>query len=329
MANDFVTLHDYAARFGTQPGDLAYKKIIEMQSKTNKILQILPYHPCNSDLVERTVVRTELPEVAWRLINKGVKPSKSASKQVSFTTGTMEALAQIDEELMALNGNSPEWRLSENAAFQEAMNQEMASTFFYGDEKVTPAKFTGLSAYYYSKAEPAVYSDRIIDCGGTGNNLTSVWIVCMGEQSLYGIFPAKTHAGFEYHDNGRVKCLDADGGELYKYESQYKWRNGLALKDPRYVVRLCNIDTTKLTGTNVDDFIAKLITGFNRIENPSMGSMAIFCNRDMETYFDICQVRATNVRLGINDFFGSKVTSFRGVPILRNEAILSTESQIV
>lgn len=326
MEKEFATLYDYAARFGND--DAAYKQIIEMQSKTNKILQVLPYTACNSGQTEKVAVRTELPSVAWRLINKGVMPSKSASKQVSFTCGTIEALAQIDEELMELNGKSPEWRLSENAAFQEAMNQEMASTFFYGDEKVSPAKFTGLSAYYYSKNEAPVYAERIIDCGGTGNNLTSVWMVCMGPNSLYGIFPANTKAGFQYRDKGLVKCRDEEGGELWKYESQYKWRNGLALKDPRYVVRLCNIDTKKLTASDADNFMEKLIAGFNRIENPDMGKMAIFCNRDMETYFDICQVKATNVRLGLGEFGGSKVTTFRGVPILRNDAILSTESKI-
>ncbi len=324
---DCITLHDYAARFGAN-GELAYKTIVEMQSKTNKILQVMPYQACNSGTVEKSVVRTELPPVAWRLINKGVTPGKSASKQVSFSCGTMEALAQIDEELVQLNGNSPEWRLSENAAFQEAMNQEMAKTFFYGDEKTTPAKFTGLSAYYYSKNEPSLYSDRIIDAGGTGDNLTSLWMCCFSPNTLYGIFPASTHAGFEYRDNGRVKCYDANNGELWKYESQYKWRSGLCLKDPRYVVRICNIDTTKLTADNCSDFIGNMIKAFNRIENPDMGTMSIFCNRDIETYLDICATKAPNVRLSIDEFAGKKITHFRGVPILRSDAILTTESAI-
>ena len=327
----FATLHDWAARFGDDNEGRLFRDIVETQVQTNKILQVLPYHPCNSGLTEKVGVRTALPKIAWRLINRGVKPSKSASKQVDFTTGTMEALAQIDEELMELNGNDPSFRMSENKAFQIAMNNEMAATMFYGDEKTSPAKFTGLSAYYYSlnnTVVPAVYAEHTIDCGGTGNNLTSIWICCMGEQSMYGIFPAKTHAGFEYRDNGRVKSLDADGGELYKYESQYKWRNGLALKDPRFVVRMCNIDVSTLTADKATDFINKMITGYNRIEDPSMGTMAIFCNRDMETYFDKCAIMAPNVRLGLTDFGGKKITAFRGTPILRCDGILSTEEQV-
>ncbi|MEG2765755.1 MAG: hypothetical protein RR910_08400 [Acidaminococcaceae bacterium] len=324
---DFITLNDYAARFGTQ-GEVAYKTIIEMQSKTNAVLQVLPFHPCNSGFIDKAVIRTSLPEVAWRLINKGVPYSKSASKQVSFTCGTMEALAQIDEELVDINGNSAEWRLSENAAFQEAMNQEWATTFFYGDEKVTPAKFTGLSAYYYAKGQDSIYSDRIIDCGGTGNNLTSLWITCMGPQTMYGIFPDKTKAGFSYEDKGKQKITDNNGNSFYAYESQYKWRSGLVLKDPRYVVRLANIDMTKLTTSDADTFIDKLITGYNRIENPMMGKMSIFCNRDLETYLWIMSKKSTNVRLSLDDFGGRKVTHFVGAPILRCDAILNTESAI-
>ena len=70
------------------------------------------------------------------------------------------------------------------------MNQEMATTLFYGDEKINPAGFTGLGAYFYSKTnQEDIWADQIIDCGGTGDNLTSVWFVGFGEQQVYGLFP--------------------------------------------------------------------------------------------------------------------------------------------
>ena len=323
-----ATLHDLAARFGTGNEAELYRTIVELQSKTNKILQVLPFKAANAGLVEKAVVRADLPDVAWRLINKGVTPGKSASKQVSFGCGTLEALAEIDEELVELNKHSAEWRLSENQAYQEAMNQKMATTIFYGDEKVNPAGFTGLNAYYYSTKLDKSYADQIVDAGGTGNALTSVWFMCMGQNTVYGIFPEMTHAGFEYRDNGRVQVHDAAGGKYWAYQSQYKWRMGLALKDPRYVSRLANVDMTKLTEDNAQDFMMKMVEAFNRIENPDMGTMAIFCNRDVESYIDKCAMLNKNTRLTIDDFGGHKITHFRGVPILRSDAVLSTESQI-
>ena len=113
--SDCVTLQDWAARFGAQ-GQLAQQKIIELQSKTNRILDVMPFKQCNEKTMETALIRAELPDVAWRIINKGTKPGKSKSKTESFTCGGMEALAEIDEKLMQINGNSNAWRLSENVA---------------------------------------------------------------------------------------------------------------------------------------------------------------------------------------------------------------------
>lgn len=332
-----VTLYDHAARFGN--GEEAYRKIIEMQTKTNKILDVLPFKACNNGTTEKTVIRTALPDVAWRLINRGVKPSKSASKQVSFTTGHLQALAKVDEELIDLNGGANSetgaaFRMSENQAFTEKMNQEMATTLIYGDEKVNPAGFTGLSAYYYTTNDRKVdkaYAERVINAGGAGDALTSIWFGVYGENTIHGLFPKGTHAGFGYKDNGKVKVYDALGGEYYAYESQYDWRMGLAVKDPRYACRIANINTAALPTTQAaaDAFIEKMIMAYNRLENVDMGKAAIFCNRDIMDYLEIAAMRATNVRLTIDEFAGKKILHFRGIPILRVDAILSNETAVV
>lgn len=327
--SDCVTLHDWAARFGAQ-NQLAMQKIVELQSKTNRVLDVMPFKQCNEKTQETVVVRDDLPDVAWRLINKGTKPSKSKSKTHSFTCGGMEALAEIDEKLMQINGNSNNWRLSENIAHQEAMNQKMATTFFYGDEKVNPAGFTGLAAYYYSKAnQDKIWADQIIDAGGTGNSLTSLWMVGYGQDTVYGIFPEGTSAGFKYRDNGRVQMTDANGGKYWGYQSQYNWDMGVVVRDPRYVVRIANVDVTKLTANDADAFIENLIKGYNQIENPDKCTLAIFANRSVQTYLDILASKKTNVRLGIDEFGGKKITHFWGVPVLRCDSILGTESQLV
>lgn len=323
-----VTLHDWAASMGAQ-NQLAMQKIIELQSKTNRILDVLPFKQCNEKTMETVVMRDDLPDVAWRLINKGTTPTKSKSKTASFTCGGMEALAQIDEKLMQINGNSNEWRLRENAAFQEAMNQKMATTFFYGDEKVNPAGFTGLSAYYYDKTnQDSIWADQIIKNGGTGAALTSLWFVGLGPDTVYGIFPEGTSAGFKYRDNGRVKMRDSNNAEFYGFESQYNWDMGLAIRDPRYVARLANIDTTATSSSDATTLINNMIRAYNQIENPDKCRLVIFCNRAMQTYLDILAQEKTNVRLSIDEYGGKKITHFWGIPILRCDAIVNTESAI-
>ena len=310
---------------GIQQGaDALYKNIIEFQKETNPILEELVLQNCNSGTVHKSTVRTALPEVAWRMLNKGVSPSKSGRGQQSFTCGQMMALAQLDEDEVVLNGGD-EYRLSENRAFQIQMNNVMAKTLFYGDEKVNPAGFTGLGAYYYSTNKAKCKAaDYVLSAGGTGSALTSLWFVFWDTTTIHGIFPQNTTAGFEYRDNGRVKVRDDEGKEYYALESQYKWYLGLAVKDYRYAVRVADIDTTAANA----NFISLLIDAYNRIDNPSLGKGAIYCNRKVKTLLDQLAQSKTNVNLTVETYAGKPTTQFWGVPVRVSDAILNTESAL-
>jgi len=325
---NFATLQDIAARQG---GDKTIQKIIEFQSKTNRILDDMIFCEANEKTTHLTTVRTKLPEVAWRMINRGVKPGKSGTSQVSFTSGGMEALAKVDERLLHVNGGvgsetANGWRLGENAAYQQSMNHEMATTLFYGDEKINPAGFTGLGAYYYStdKANCAA-ADYVLDAGGTGNNLTSIWFIVWGQNTMHGFTPQGIPTGFKYRDNGRVKAYDEAGGEFYAYESQYNWDMGLAVRDYRYGVRVCNIDLTSSTLKLLD----LMIEAYNRVEDMDAGKPAIYCNRQVMTKIDLLAQDKHNVNLTIDNYAGKKITHFWGTPFRRCDNILNTEEQIV
>lgn len=320
-----ATLYDIAQTLGkTNP---MMERVVELQAQTNEIWQALPFKPCNNNTSEIVRLRNELPEVAFRMINRGSQPTKSAVGQASFTCGGIEALAQIDERIMQLNKGSNEFRMNENIAHQEGISQKMCQTIFYGDEKLNPAAFTGLSAFYYSKAnQDAVYADQIIDAGGTGNNLTSLWVVTFAPDTVYGIHPENIPAGYKYKDNGRQAVTDDKGGKYYAYESQFNWDMGLCVRDPRYVVRLANIDITNTENTT---FRNKLIEAYNQIHNVDHGRTVILCNRKVQTYLAIMATNAKNVDMRFDEFAGKKVTHFWTSPILMNDAILGTESQVI
>lgn len=330
LYNNFgmATLYDVAQRLGKgNKEEQMLGKVVELQAQTNDIWTALPFQPCNNGTSETVMVRTSLPDVAWRIINRGVKPTKSSVGQASFTTGGVEALANIDERIINLRPDANQFRMNENYAHQEAMSQKMSTTIFYGDEKVNPAGFTGLSAFYYSKKDQdAVYADQIIDAGGTGNKLTSLWIITFAPDTVYGIHPKSIAAGYKYRDNGRIQVPDKDNNMYWAYQSQMNWDMGLCIRDPRYVVRLANIDVTKTTDA---EFLNKLITAYNQIENPDHGRTFILCNRQVQTYLAILAANKQNVNLGVQDFAGKKITHFWTSPILRNDAILNTESQLI
>lgn len=171
-----LTLADWAKR---QDPNSKQAKIVELLNQSNEILDDMVFSEGNLPTGHRTTVRTGLPSATWRLLNYGVQPSKSTTAQVTDTIGMLETYSEVDKKLADLNGNTSEFLLSEAQAFIESMNQQMAETLFYGDTSIHAQRFTGLSARFNDlSAKNAV---NIIDAGGTGSNLTSIWLVVWGK----------------------------------------------------------------------------------------------------------------------------------------------------
>lgn len=203
-----LTLADWAKR--TDPNGKV-DKIVELLSQTNEILTDMMFVEGNLPTGHRTTVQSGLPSATWRLLNYGVQPSKSTTVQVTDTCGMLETYAEVDKSLANLNGNTAEFRLSEDRAFIEGMNQQMAQTLFYGDTSVNPQQFMGLSSRYSSKS--AGNGQNIIDAGGTGTDNTSIWLVVWGENTVHGIFPKGQKAGLQTQNLGEQTLTDASGGK--------------------------------------------------------------------------------------------------------------------
>ncbi len=112
-----LTLSDWAKRVK----DGKVQKIVEIMNLINPIIDDMMFVEGNLPTGHKTTIRSGLPSVAWRLLNYGVQPSKSRTVQVTDTVGMLEAYAEVDKALADLNGNTAEFRLSEDRAFLEAM----------------------------------------------------------------------------------------------------------------------------------------------------------------------------------------------------------------
>lgn len=303
-------------------------KIIELLGQTNPILEDMPFVEGNLPTGHRTTVRSGLPTATWRLLNYGVQPSKSTTVQITDSAGMLEAYAEVDKSLADLNGNTSEFRLSEDRAFIEAMNQQMAQTLFYGDTSVNPQQFMGLSSRYSSKA--AGNGQNIIDAGGTGTDNTSIWLVVWGENTVHGIFPKGQKAGLQHQDLGEQTLTDASGGKYQGYRSHYKWDNGLTLRDWRYVVRIANIDVSDLSvAGSAANIVTLMVKALHRIPNRGMGKPVFYMNRTVGQALDLQSLDKASLALTVKETEGDWWTAFRGIPIREVDAILETEARVV
>jgi hypothetical protein len=288
---------------------------------------------------ERVVIRTGLPNVYWRALNQGIPGSKSTTAQVDEACGILEARSEVDKDLAMLNGNTAQFRLSEDVAFLEAMNQTMASTLFYGNPATDPKTFLGIAPRYSSLS--AGNAQNILNAGGsTPSDNTSVYLVVWGDQTVYCPFPKGSKAGLMHEDLGEQTVYNSDGTRLQALATRYQWKSGLVVKDWRYVVRIANIDVSDLlaqsntqTAASATALIKLMARALYRIPNMSMGRAAFYMNRTVHSGLSVAALDKSQYVLKVNEGlsqFGTarSFLSFLGVPLRRVDTILNTEAVV-
>lgn len=337
-----LTLADWAKR-ADQNGNIPI--IIDLLSQSNAMVQDMLWIEGNLTTGHKTTVRTGLPAGTWRQLYQGVQPTKSTTAQIVEACGNLEGYSEIDKDLADLNGNTAQFRMSEDAAFYEGITQQIQSAFIYSNALAQPAQIMGFTPRY-NTLTGAASGANVIDMGGTGSTNTSIWIVGWGPNSVCGIFPKGKQAGLQHRDLGEDTNQLTDGSRYQVYRSHFKWECGLAVRDWRYVVRLCNIDVTLLNGVSAANIINALASAFyrfptaptsTRIQTPPTAAsgevgasrFAIYCNRPVASALDRQAMNKSNVLLQMTEWDGHPITTFRGVPIRVVDSILSTEARVV
>ena len=307
--------------------------IVEILNETNEILADWSFIEGNLPTGHRTTIRSGIPRPTWRKMYGGVQPNKATNVQVTDNTGMLEAYAEVDKALADLNGNTAAFRLSEDRAHIEGMNQEAADTLFYGNEGTEPEAFTGLAPRFNSLT--AENGDNIIDAGGIGVDNRSIWLIVWGPNTCHGIIPKGSTAGLKVTDKGQVTIEDAsDGsntGRMEAYRTHYRWDLGLSVRDWRYIVRIANIDASLLTpdaasGADLPDL---MFQAMELIPNLSMGRAAFYMSRTNRTFLrrQLSAARSMST-LEVRDVGGTKVTEFQGVSLRRTDVLSADEARV-
>lgn len=337
LASSALTLGEWATRLdpGGKPA-----AVIELLGQTNEMLTDMLWMQCNDGAGHKTTVRTGLPTATWRLLNYGVVKSKSTTAQVRDSTGMLEAYSDIDKALADLNGNTAEFRMGEDMAFIESMNQGMQGSVVYGNTSVSPERFTGLGPRFSSLSAPN--GGNIVNAGGSSNTNTSIWLIGWGQNTCHGLFPKGSKAGLQVRDLGEVPLYDANNNVFQGYRTHFKWDCGLTVRDWRFVVRIANINVTAGAVTT-SNLINTLITAVNKLPfvsaagnspppggtKPGQVNTAFYCNRTVRAALDIQAMAKTNNFLTIETRDSKPYTAFRGIPIRICDQITNAEANVV
>jgi len=329
LGSNVLTLVDWAKRLDP---DGRTATVAELLAQTNEMLTDMLWMEGNLPTGHRTTVRTGLPTAAWRLLNQGTQPTKSRTAQIDEQTGILEDWSEVDIDLVMLNGNTAEFRLSEAVAHTEAMNQEMQQTFFFGNSTIDPEEFTGFSPRYSDTT--ADIGQNIILGGGSGSDNASIWLVVWGPNTVFGIFPKGTRAGLVHEDLG-IETVETTAGiagnRMRAYRDRFQWKAGLAVKDWRYAVRIANIDISALVSqVSAADLVELMIQAIHRIPNMALGRPSFYMNRTVFEFLDI--QRRNDVISGgglkFENVDGRVIGFFRGIPIRKVDQLIETEATV-
>lgn len=326
LSTQYPTLLDHAKALDPD-GSIA--AVVEIMNQTNEMLADMVFMEGNLPTGHRTTVRTGIPTPTWRKLYGGVTPTKSTREQVTDSCGMLEAYSEVDKKLADLNGNTAQFRVSEDSAHIEGMSQELQSTVLYGDISTTPEKFEGLATRYDDLS--ADNADNIIDAGGTGSDNRSIWLIGWGSETCHGIVPKGSTAGLTMTDKGQVTADAPGGGYFEAYRTHYALDAGLTLRDWRYVVRICNIDKSLLTadistGANLPELMFEAI---ERLPSQSMGQFAFYMSRDVRTKFRQQLANETKQStLQYENVGGVKSVMFNEIPVRRVDALAADEARV-
>lgn len=340
---DQLTLVELAKR--TLSGQ--HLTIAEVLAETNEVLTDAVWIESNQPTSHITSKRVNLPSGTWRKVNSGVYREASTTKQIVETIGMCEAYSVVDKFLVDIAPNPREFRSQEDLAFVEGLSQTLADILFKdnsgvcdGDMTLYPERFNGFPIRWADVSD----NDNVrtpATTGDTAGACTSIWIIQWSPSMVHLVYPKGSKMGIEVRDLGEqtvqtglmttgtdISTVSSSGAisEYQAYRTHFKIAAGLVVRDDRCVQRYCNIEDV-ITGAGLFDE-DDLIKAINAL--PYQGKNAVmYANQTMKNKLDIAAKDSGNLAAAmIEDVFGKPITSFRGVPVRRVDAITMTEGVV-
>lgn len=135
---------------------------------------------------------------------------------------TLETIAVVDKKLAELNHNDVAWRAGEELPYLEAMSHNFERALFHGTMPRATERFHGFAGRYAKiDAKKAGTAPNVIDAGGRGKNLTSIWLVGWSPSTCYCFYPKNTATGLRIEDIGEESAQDEQGGEFRAFKTRY------------------------------------------------------------------------------------------------------------
>jgi len=304
-------------------GDQA--KIVEvLNRKMGEVLNEAPWLPSNDVWTNKTTRRATLPAGSRTKIGTRVTAEGSRTTEIMDVIESIEAYCDVPCKLVDNMPSPATFRSGEVDAFIEGLGQTLISDILYCNSFADPDGMHGIAARL------ATLDGRfVIDAGGTGSDVTSIYVVTWGQTTAHLIYPKNKAAtlGISHTDKGQTTSETTDG-LLEIYRDFFEVACGFVVRHPRAIGRVANIEQLSVGANtfNEDDLIMLL----NNMETGP--GTRIYFNDTIATQAQIRMKDKNNVNWapGGNALSGDPIAYFSNVPCRKfdREILLNTEDAI-
>ncbi len=308
--SEFALMYDHAVHSGSELRVAVAYDVI----KVNPLMAFLPYRPVDG-LLYQTEVLTEIPTLSpVSNINEGYDASKGVTTPIDFKLATWRDKSYVDVMYKTLMKN---WSLEQERAFQariknESLVQAYSRELFSGDQDVDAKGFDGLAK------KTNALSDIVVDAGGTGSALTSIYFIKLGDEGLSGLYNANSSVTPEMMDLGVQNVTDPNTSKTFAaHQTDHTFVSG-AYINVAGIGRLCNIDASN----------KPTLPLLNEIDaNMKLSYDLIICGRF--GYQTLNDLSGNNLRPFVSDTeLKLRVQTYNGIPIIKTDFITQTEAQV-
>jgi len=292
--------------------------IIELLRMTNEMLIDVPAYEANNGTINKAIQRNIVPMGEHRIYNRGVGKVATQTKPIEDRCAIMGAYSWADADMIEHSGNKAQALMSESGGIIKGMGLTQAETIIYGDG-AKDDEFAGLMSRRDSLSD-----SNVINAGGAGNDLTSIYLVAVGPDLFHLIYPKGSKSvGVTREELGRQHVDDGKGGKYPAYGNYFEAQYGITVKAPDALKRICNIPKT-ISG---DDLVDLIIEASYKLPQGA-STYAMYSNVDVLVKLDKAARNKGNVVYTTTDPWGKPIISVRDLRCRRMDVITSAEETV-
>lgn len=301
-------------------------------------LQDVPFFESNAGLKHRISRTTSRPGSTRRLFYQGVAKSTTQSQVIWEPLVLFEQRSGVDEDEVDTITNGNELRRMKDMPHAAGILDDFVYDMFNSDRANGAEYIDGFAPRLNSISNPEQGAGTIPyvwDNGGTGSDLSSIYIVEYGPTAVHGVYPSGGTVrgggpfGMRIVNKGKEVTDDSDDStkKYYEYVTQFKFWFGMVVNDDWKIARIANIEKDPTSAKALDDNL--IIKALNHGKfNP--GTTRMYTNPFITTQIDIRAKDKGNVTWDVMEVFGRPVSQIQGIPLrkLDDTILTASESQI-